>query len=506
RAVVATSSLDLGIDWGNVDLVVQVGAPKGAGRLVQRIGRANHRLDAPSKARIVPGNRFEFLESAAAIQAVDAHELDGDPLRPGGLDVLAQHLTAAACSGPFDADAMYAEVASAGPYRGLARATFDDVLEFVATGGYALRVYDRYRRLVRERDGRWRIASGLFARQYRMNAGVIVDAPTLKVRLGRGRVLGQVEESFAMGLEPGDTFIFAGQVLEFVGIRELDLVARKSKGTAEAKVPAYQGGRLPLTTHLARRVRRILSDPAQWAGLPEPVQAWLSEQQRRSVMPGADGLLVESFPRGRGKQVRHFTVAYCFEGRNAHQTLGMLLTRRMERAGLHPLGFVATDYVLAVWSLAPVTDPDALFGLDMLGDDLEEWMAESSMLRRHFRNVAVIAGLIERHHPGQEKSGRQVTFSSDLIYDVLRRHQPDHVLLRATREDAKTGLTDTSRLADMLLRVQGRIRHVTLDQISPLAVPVLLEIGRERVYGAADEELLAREADLVAEAGLADAG
>ncbi|MDJ0947459.1 MAG: ligase-associated DNA damage response DEXH box helicase [Alphaproteobacteria bacterium] len=502
RAVVCTSSLDLGIDWGDVDLVVQVGAPKGVSRLLQRIGRANHRFDEPSKAILVPANRFEFLESHAAEAAAAAHELDGDRLGPGGLDVLAQHVLGTACSGPLDADALYAQVSGAAPYADLERATFDEVVDFVATGGYALGAYERFRRLKRDENGRYRVASGRVVRQYRMNAGVIVDAPTLKVRFRNGRTLGQVEESFAMGLTPGDSFAFAGQLLQYEEMRELAIIVSRAKTAKEPKVPAYVGGRLPLSTHLADRVRAALADPAGWSQYPAEVQDWLSEQKTRSTFPGPDGLLVETFPRGDKRSRKEFLVAYCFEGRNAHQTLGMLLTRRMERAGLHPLGFVATDYVLAVWSLEPAEDMDALFDQDMLGDDLEAWMDESAMLRRSFRNVAVIAGLIERRHPGHEKTGRQVTFNSDLIYDVLRRHEPRHILLRATRADAATGLTDVRRLGEMLVRVQGKIRHVRLDRVSPLAIPVLLEIGKEAVYGSARDRLLADEMALIAEAGL----
>ncbi|WP_022728154.1 ligase-associated DNA damage response DEXH box helicase [Fodinicurvata sediminis] len=496
RAVVATSSLDLGIDWAAVDLVIQVGAPKGAARLLQRLGRANHRLNSPSRALLVPGNRFEVLECRAALDAIEAQTLDGDPPRQGGLDVLAQHILATACSGPFEADQLYDEVRQAAPYRALARKEFDDVLAFVAHGGYALRSYEKYRRLKTDKQGRWRVASTQQIRRYRLNAGVIVDAPTLKVSLGRGRVLGEVEEYFAQGLQPGDTFVFAGQLLKFERLRE-NRMEVSSGGSGEPKVPAYMGGRLPLSTHLAERVRGLLETPTRWQGLPEAVSGWLDLQRHRSLLPPGDGLLVESFPRG-GKA---FTVAYCFEGRNAHQTLGMLLTRRMERAGRQPLGFVATDYVIAIWSLQPVEDAAALFDQDMLGDDLEEWMAESSLLRRTFRNVAVIAGLIDRRAPGQEKTGRQVTFNSDLIYDVLRKYEPDHVLLRATRADAASGLTDIGRLSAMLTRVQGRIVHRRLKRISPLAVPVLLEIGRERVAGSAEEALLEEAAEeMIAEA------
>ncbi len=502
RAVVATSSLDLGIDWAAVDLVVQVGAPKGVSRLLQRIGRANHRLDTPSRALLVPANRFEVLECKAALDGIRAMELDGDPPRPGGLDVLAQHIIGTACAGPFQADALYDEIARAAPYAGLDRQTFDDVLEFCATGGYALRSYERYRRLIGDgpkgSDGGWRLSHPSHLRRYRMNVGTIVEAVTLKVRLNRGPVLGEVEEYFVMGLEPGDTFLFAGRLLRFDGLRETTVQASPASGDAP-KIPAYAGGRLPLSTSLADRVRGLLQDDANWPALPAPVEEWLRMQQFRSVMPRRDGLLVESFPRG-GKE---FLVAYCFEGRNAHQTLGMLLTRRMERMGFGPLGFVASDYVLAVWSVTPVpaAEMDDLFAEDLLGDDLEEWMDESSMLRRTFRNVAVIAGLIEKRAPGQEKTGRQVTFNTDLIYDVLRKHEPSHVLLRATRADAAGGLTDISRLSAMLGRVKGRITHRRLDRISPLAVPVMLEIGREQVYGAGLDDLL----DEAAEALIDDA-
>ncbi len=495
RAVVATASLDLGIDWGGVDQVIQVGAPKGVSRLLQRVGRANHRMDEASRAILVPANRFEVLECQAAIEGVAARALDGDPPRPGGLDVLAQHLLLTAAAGPFAPDAMFAEVRAAAPYAGLTRQDFDDVLEFAATGGYALAAYERYRKLFRDSDGRVHIRSEAIARQARMNVGTIVEAPLLKVRLaGRGGgSLGEIEEYFVSTLRPDDTFMFAGRLLRFLRVRET-VVEVAEGGSGDPMVPAYAGGRLPLTTNLAERVRAMLQDAATWHRFPDPVREWLELQAYRSVLPGRQGLLVEIFPR----EGRWYLVAYCFEGRNAHQTLGMLLTRRMERAGCAPLGFVATDYVIATWSAYEPRDVDALFAQDMLGDDLEAWMAESSMLRRTFRNVAVIAGLIERNHPGAEKSRRQVTVNSDLIYNVLRRHQPDHILLRATRADAAGGLTDLGRLADMLARIQGHIQTVRLDRVSPLAVPVLLDIGRESVRTAGGEEDLLMEAETLA--------
>jgi ATP-dependent Lhr-like helicase len=498
RAVVATSSLDLGIDWGGVDQVMQVGAPKGVSRLLQRVGRSNHRMDEASRASLVPANRFEVLECEAAMLGVAAGELDGDPPGPGGLDVLAQHLLLTAAAGPFHTDDMFAEIRRAAPYAALSRQDFDDTLRFVEDGGYALSHYERYHKLFRDSENRVHITGTRVARQARMNIGTIVEAPLLKVRVAgkRGLPLGEVEEYFANMLRTGDTIMFAGRLLRFLQIRETTVECAEG-GTGIPAVPAYAGTRMPLTTNLAARVRAMLHNPSTWHAYPEQVREWLELQQARSELPAPDNLLVEIFPR----EGRWYLVAYTFEGRNAHQTLGMLLTRRMERAGYAPLGFVATDYVIAVWSANEPADIAALFDHDMMGEDLEAWMAESSMLKRTFRNVAVIAGLVDRHQPGAEKNRRQVTVNTDLIYNVLRRHQPDHILLRATRADAAGGLTDLSRIALLLNRAKRAVRVRRLDRVSPLAVPVLLDIGRESVRTAADEDALLLETEaLVAEA------
>ena len=511
RAVVATSTLDLGIDWGDVDLVVHVGAPKGASRLAQRIGRANHRMDEPSRAILVPANRFEVLECRAALEANYVGAQDTPPLIEGALDVLAQHVLGCACGAPFDEDDLFEEVRTAAPYTALDRDTFARVVDFVATGGYALRTYERYARIRKTKEGTWRVTHPRVAQQYRLNVGTIIEAPMLNVRFTRakggamrgGAALGKIEEYFVETLTQGDMFIFAGRVLRFEGIRENECYVSSASG-GNVLVPSYAGGKFPLSTYLAEQVRGMLADPARWSSLPDQVADWLRLQRDKSVLPPRDRLLVETFPRGG----RFYMVAYPFEGRLAHQTLGMLLTRRLERAGARPLGFVATDYSLAVWSLGDMgalfksgrPSLDALFDEDMLGDDLEAWLNDSWMLKRTFRNCAVIAGLIEKRYPGQEKSGRQVTVSADLIYDVLRSHEPDHILLRATRADAASGLLDVRRLADMLSRVRGRIMHKDLEHISPLAVPVMLEIGRESVNGEANDTLLMEAADLIEEA------
>ena len=506
RAVVCTSTLDLGIDWGDVDLVIQIGAPKGASRLTQRIGRANHRMNEPSRALLVPSNRLEVLECHAAKDAIEDGALDGDPPRPGALDVLCQHIMGLACAEPFDADEVYLEVTSTSLYADLPRETFDQALEFVATGGYALKSYDRYKRIIKTKEGLYRVRNAEAAQQYRMNVGTIVEAASLNVRLASkrgpkrpGRILGTVEEWLIEHMTPGDTFLFAGEVLRLEGVDGVDALVSKATGE-QPKVPSWNGGKFPFTTYLADRVRRMIHEPEQWGELPEPVRDWLGVQQEVSIIPKPDELLVETFP----DHGRYFLVCYPFDGQLAHQTLGTLLTRRLERLGKQPYGFVAGEYALSVWGRKDMSDVDmsALFAEDMLGDDLEEWLEQSILMKRTFRNCAVIAGLIERRYPGQEKTGRQVTFSADLIYDVLREHEPDHILLKAAWDDAAGGFLDLKRLGELLARVRGRIRHSALDRVSPLAVPVMLEINKEAVHGEAQEAMLKESSDAIIAAAM----
>ena len=508
RAIVATSTLDLGIDWGDVDLVVHVGAPKGASRLAQRIGRANHRIDEPSNAVLVPANRFEVMECQAALDANYLGAQDTPPLVAGSLDVLAQHVLGTACAGPFHSEELFAEITTAAPYAELDRAQFEKIIDFVATGGYALKTYEQYAKIRKTADGSWRLTHPSIAQRYRMNCGTIIEAPMLDVRLTRkrgknaafqgGPVLGKIEEGFIESLVPGDTFMFSGQVLRLEGIREAACYVSKAHDS-DAKIPSYMGGKFPLSTYLADQVRSMLADSNRWKQLPSQVSEWLEIQKMKSILPKRNELLVETFPRND----RFYMIAYPFEGRLAHQTLGMLLTRRLERARARPLGFVATDYAIAVWGLRDFAAMmkrkeltlAGLFDEDMLGDDLEAWLDESFLLKRTFRGCATIAGLIERRFPGKEKTGRQMTVSADLIYDVLRSHEPDHILLQATRADAAHGLLDIRRLGEMLSRTKSRIVHKDLEQISPLAVPVMLEIGRETVAGEAQESLLEEAAN-----------
>ena len=500
RAIVCTGSLDLGIDWGDVDLVIQIGAPKNVKRLVQRIGRANHRYNAPSKALLVPANRFEVVECVAALEAVRAGTLDGDPRGSGPLDVLCQHILIAACAGPFDPDALYAEVTTAGPYHALSRADFDACLDFCATGGYALRAYDRWQRLKQGPDGAWALRDPRAAQRIRMNIGTIQDTDTLKVRLRRqrgGKPLGEVEEAFAASLTAGDTFLIGGEIVRYEGLREM-VVEVTRRADRKPKIATFMGTKFATSTQLSVRILDMFKN-GDWSALPRHTARWLEIQRDRSRLPEADRLLIESFPHDGQAN----TCVYGFAGRNAQQTMGLILTKRMEELGLNPLGFVATDYATLIWGLDPLDDPAPLFDVDALRDGLDTWLAGNAVMKRTFRASATIAGLIERNTPSARKSGRQATFSSDILYDTLLKYDPDHLMMRITRQEAERGLVDFGRIEEMAARIGGRIDHVHLSRVSPLAAPLLLEPGRVPVKGLAEERLLAEEAArLLATAGL----
>ncbi|WP_424990358.1 ligase-associated DNA damage response DEXH box helicase [Fluviibacterium sp. S390] len=500
RAIVCTGSLDLGIDWGDVDLVIQIGAPKNVKRLVQRIGRANHRYNAPSKARLVPANRFEVVECQAALAAVRDHDLDGDPRGRGPRDVLCQQILIVACAGPFDADALYAEVTRAGPYADLTRPEFDACLEFCATGGYALRAYDRWQRLQQRPDGHWQLRDPRAARQIRMNIGTIQDTDTLKVRFRHSRggpPLGEVEEAFAATLTPGDTFLIGGRTVRYEGLREMVVEVSRGDGR-KPKLAVFSGTKFATSTQLSARILSMFRQ-ADWPELPAHTAQWLALQRQVSALPEADRLLIESFPHDG----RAHTCVYGFAGRNAMQTLGLLLTGRMEAMGLAPMGFVASDYAVLIWGLDPLTDPAPLFQGDNLRAGFETWLAGNAVMKRTFKASAVISGLIDRQTMGQRKSGRQATFSSDILYDTLQKYDPDHLLMQITREEALRGLVDFGRIEEMIARTHGRIDHRMLDRITPLAAPLLLEVGKVPVQGAAQDRLLASEAEkLLSAAGL----
>jgi ATP-dependent Lhr-like helicase len=409
--------------------------------------------------------------------------------------VLAQHILAIACAGPFAEAELLAEIQSAAPYAGLTPERFAEILNYIATGGYALKAYDKFRRLVREGPGRWRITRPAVAFQHRLNAGVIVEQPMMDVRFRGGRKLGRIEEGFASTLAPGITSSSPASASKSSVSRTPTSSSRPrpsrrgSSPTAASACPCR-----PTSPNAS-----VASSPtaANGRASPDDVREWLEVQAYRSLLPEPDQLLVETFPHEK----LHFMVMYSFEGWNAHQSLGMLITRRMETAGLKPLGFVANDYALAIYGLEPVTDPKPLLSPDILEHEFVEWVEQSNLLKRAFREVAVIGGLVERQHPGRRKTGRQVSFSTDLIYDVLRRYEPDHLLMRAAWDDARARMTELGRLARLVDRAAATMIHVDVDRITPMAVPLMVIVGREGLPpGSADETLLFEAETLAAQA------
>ncbi|MEM9239947.1 MAG: ligase-associated DNA damage response DEXH box helicase [Pseudomonadota bacterium] len=491
RAVVCTGSLDLGIDWGDVDLVIQVGAPKNVKRLVQRIGRANHNYNAPSKALLVPANRFEVVECQAALQAVIDHDLDGEPKGPGPQDVLCQHILIRACAGPFDADELVDEIRTTGAYADLSRADYDACLEFCATGGYALRAYDQWQRLLHRPDGQWQLRDPRAARLIRMNIGTIQDSDLLKVRMHRtrgGKPLGEVEEAFAASLTPGDTFLIGGQIVRYEGLCEMVVEVSRDRGS-KPKIATFAGTKFANSTQLSARILGLINS-GDWSSLPGHTADWLRLQKDMSRMPQAGRLLLESFPHDG----REHLVIYGFAGRNAQQTLGLIVSKRLEEMRLGPLGFVSTDYATLIWGLEPLTDATGLFDIEALRAGLDKWLAGNQLIKRTFRASATIAGLIQRNTLSAKKSGRQATFSSDILYDTLAKYDPDHLLLKITRTEAMRGLIDFGRIEEMVARVEGRIDLMRLPRVTPLAAPLFLEAGRTPVEGQAQERLLEEEA------------
>lgn len=501
RAIVCTGTLDLGIDWGDVDLIIQVGAPKNVKRLVQRIGRANHRYNAPSKALIVPANRFEVVECVAALDAVRARDLDGDPRGAGPRDVLCQHILIHACRGPFDAETLYDIFRSAGAYAALTREEFDECLDLMATGGYALRAYDRWQRLKQDAGGRWHLRDPRAAALIRRNLGTIQDTETLKVRMRNrrgGKPLGEIEEGFAASLTPGDTFLIGGRIVRYESIREMT-VEVSPRADKAPKIAVFSGTKFATSTQLSQRILAMFHDK-DWSRLPRHTADWLRLQAERSKLPEASRILIESFPHDG----RQNTCIYGFAGRNAMQTLGLLITHQMEDQGLGPLGFVASDYAVLIWGLDRIPEPEPMFEEQALRAAFETWMSGNAVMKRTFRTTATTAMMLERNYGADRRSGRQATFSSDILYDTLQKYDPDHLMLTITREEAMRGLVDFGRIEEMLMRTKGRVDHAILDRVTPLAAPLFLEPSRIPISGEGRERLLVAEADrLMKTAGLA---
>lgn len=500
RAVVCTGTLDLGIDWNEVDLVIQVGAPKNIKRLVQRIGRANHTYNTPSKAIIVPANKFEIVECQAALEAVRDKDLDGEPIASGSLDVLCQHILLVACSGKILPAKLFEEIKQIGAYKNLTHEEFKECMGFCIDGGYALKRYEQWHRLKLDHSGNLILRDPRIANKIRMNVGTIQDTETLKVRTHRrsgGKPLGEIEEAFAASLTKGDTFLIGGNIVRFESLREM-IVEVTHNANKQPKIATFMGTKFATSTKLSDRILDSFENQS-WKDLPADTVNWLNKQKEFSQLPVRNSLLIETFFR----KSRHYLVVYGFAGRNANQTLGLILSKKLEELNLAPLGFVANDYATLIWGLEKVENPIQLFKFSEIELGLDKWFSGNALMKRTFKAVASISGLIDRNLPGLRKSGRQTTFSSDILYDTLVKYDPTHLLLKITKDEAMKGLIDFSRIEEMFKRVDDNIIHKNLPHVSPLAAPMLLEVGTIPIEGQARELLLKNEANsLMKEAGL----
>ncbi len=490
KAVVATSALELGIDWGNVDAVIQIGAPHSVSRLLQRIGRSNHRFDEASTAYIVPTNCFEVLESEAAIRAISEGKLDDNASYPGALDVVVQFIINCACSQPVKQAALFHLIRKAHPYRSLKREVFQKLFQFTVDGGYVLHHYPQYHRLIVSDNNTYIPATSKVIRRHRQNIGTIIESARLKVKVlnkRRDKLVGDIEEQFIQELSPGDSFVFAGEVLEYIRIHDMVVETRIIKKKS-AKLPSYRGGIMPLSSFLASAVLRLVNHPQQWKTMPQKIQEWLQLQKKFSYIPDSKTLLIEQFPYKK----RNYLIIYSFEGRKANNSLGMLFTRHLEKERLKPLSFTATDYGLAICTHKTLDSfaISTLFSQQTVAHEYEEWLLESALLKRSFRHIAIITGLTERQTAGTRKSMKQVTFSTDLIYEVLRTHEPDHILLKITRMDVDKYLIDLKRVQYLVSHYTKKLKTVNLSRPSPFSIPIISTFATEKIQGEADEILL----------------
>jgi ATP-dependent Lhr-like helicase len=483
RCVVCTSTLDLGVDFTPVDRVLQVGSPKGVGRLLQRAGRSGHRPGETSRVTCVPTHALELVEVAAARSAATAGSVEArDPVEKP-LDVLAQHAVSSALAGGFRAAALLAEVRSTHAYRNLSDAEWEWVLDFVTRGGEALRAYPDFRR-VEVRDGLLAVTDARVARRHRQSIGTITAEASVLVRFLRGPKLGVVDESFAARLKPGDRFTFAGRTLEFVRLYEMTVWVRRAAREANTR-PRWSGGRLPLSGELAAGVRAKLDEARRgvWAD-PEmsAVRPVLDVQARWSRVPAADEVLAERITSREG----HHLFLYPFEGRLVHEAVAALAAYRLSRRRPQTFTLAANDYGLELVSPDPIGfDADGLKRLlvpDGLADDVMASLNATELAKRQFREVARVAGLVNPGLPHAGRTAKQLQASSGLFYDVFREHDPGNLLLWQARREVLDRQFEMTRLKRALDRFAGSRLVVTdPERPTPFAFPLLVERTREAV-------------------------
>ena len=484
NCIVATSSLELGLDWGDVSLVIQVGAPKGISRMIQRIGRSNHKIDLPSKALLVPTNKFEYLECEAAKLALIENDIEEIKIKEGSLDVLAQHIFGVACSKPFNEKFLYDNIKTSFPYKNLDFITFKKVVKFVENGGYSLKHYEEFNKIRQNSNGLYEANNKKLIHKYRMNIGTIVDSDQIDVYLQRKK-LGKIEDYFVQNLEKGDTFLFAGEVLEYIETNIKGVLTKKCN-FKYPKIPSYSGGRLPLSTKLSKKVINLINNYKK-VNLPIEINLWLKKQEDYSMIPPIKGLLVETFTRNKTNYKKSYMVAYTFQGRSANQTLGIVILKKMLKLKLNPIAFIATDYALVIWSEKECKDVKILFEQKDFFNGFDNWLKNTSLMRKHFKDVAIISGLIDKNYPGYIKTHKQIKFNSNLIYDVLHKYEKNHILLESTKLEAMDELLDYKKIITYLKNIKNQIIHKSLTKVSPMAIPLLLEFNIEKIK---DENLI----------------
>ena len=502
KVVVATSSLDLGVDFSPVARVFQIGSPKGVARLLQRAGRAGHQPDGTPRVTLVPTHAFEIVESLAAQTAVARGLIEAREPPPAPMDVLVQHLATRVLGQPLDSEALWAEVRQAWSYRALPRAAFDWALLFLSQGGASLQAYPEFQRLQQDEAGRWHLHDRTQARRHRMAIGTIVSDASVQVAWVSGGRIGQVEESFIGRLKRGDTFFFAGRTLELVRVHNLIAQVRLAPRKAGA-VPRWSGGKMPLSTELGRLVRELLPAlPDMDAPEARALQPLLQAQRQRSQLPQPDTLLVERLTSREG----HHCFVYPFAGRTVHLGLATLLAHRLAQQQPLSVSYAVNDYGLEL--LVPrEVDAQALFAPEKLraaltdralAQDLDAALVTSPLAQRRFREIARVAGLVQVGPPGAQKSTRQLAASSGLFYEVFRQYDPDHALLRQAHEEVRTLELHAGALAQTLAQLQEcPWEWVDLTRPSPLGFPLMVERLREQL---SSEKLADRVARMLREA------
>lgn len=495
RAVVCTSSLDLGVDFSPVDRVLQIGSPRGVARLLQRAGRSGHRPGAVSRVTCVPTHAFELIEAAAARDAIAAGQLEGRQPHHAPVDVLCQHLVTIASGSGFDSADLFAEVRTTASYNQLTREEWDWALDFTARGGESLRAYPDYHRL-REFEGLWFVGSERIARQHRMSIGTITSDASLTVQYLGGPTLGTIEESFLAKINPGETFLFAGRTVELVHIRDMKVWVRKAPASKQVRIPRWMGGRMPLSTELAHAVRLRLDQAAQ--GIfdgPEltAVRPLLELQARWSEIPRPAELLIEQI---RSREGFH-TLIYPFAGRLVHEGLSALFAWRMSR--LQPITFTMSvnDYG---FELLSATEPEldralqqGLLSTDALMDELQQCINAAEMGKRQFREIARVAGLVFQGFPGQPRSARQLQASSGLLYDVFASYDPQNLLLRQAGSEVLERQLEHSRLVRTLQQMQQmQLVRRQPQRFTPLAFPLIVARLREKLSSEKLSDRIAR--------------